>query len=342
MGTDKEKIKRFTTGRFSFNDYMSVSSLFGKHENDEELKTYMQAEWAETESTLLHPEKLNNLLDRLHHRINLNEYSGENSFSRFYKLVSRIAVILLIPALVTIVFLTNKLANREENGISWAEIHSPAGSRTQFQLPDGTKGWLNGESSIKYPIDFTRQRKVEMTGEAWFDVAHLKSEDFMVITPYFDIKVLGTQFNVVAYQDEKTAEIILEEGKVTVLGKNRQVISELIPDQQLVLNKVNGELTVQSVDSKSYTSWKDGLLVFRNVSMAEMAIRLERRYNTEIILHGDSLKSSVFRATFTDESLEDICKMLSSVAPVKYKIQKREKLPDNTFTKSKIEMWLRN
>jgi len=76
--------------------------------------------------------------------------------------------------------------------------------------------------------------------------------------------------------------------------------------------------------------------------MAEIARRLERKYNTEIILHGDSLKSSIFRATFQDESLDEICKMLSTVAPIKYKIHNREKQADNTFAKGKVEMWLKN
>jgi hypothetical protein len=76
--------------------------------------------------------------------------------------------------------------------------------------------------------------------------------------------------------------------------------------------------------------------------MSEIARRLQRRYNAEIILHGDSLKSSIFRATFQDENLDEICKMLSTVAPIKYKILKGEKLPDNTFAKAKVEMWLKN
>ena len=76
--------------------------------------------------------------------------------------------------------------------------------------------------------------------------------------------------------------------------------------------------------------------------MEKIAQRLERNYNAEIILHGDSLKTSVFRATFRDESLDEICRMLSEVAPVQYRIHKREKQADGTFTKRKIEMWLKN
>jgi len=201
---------------------------------------------------------------------------------------------------------------------------------------------LNSGSSIKYPINFIKKRHVEISGEAWFDVVHLKSEEFRVITPYFDVKVLGTQFNVIAYDDETTAEIILERGKVLVLGKNHEVKDELNPDQQLIYYKSANKFIKTRIDSKDYTSWKDGLLIFKNVPMSEIARRLERRYNTEIILHGDSLKSSIFRATFHDENLEEICKMLSTVAPIKYKIHDREKQADDTYAKGKVEMWLKN
>lgn len=341
MDTNKEKIRRFTSGKFSFNDYLSVSSYFKNEEKNEGLKESMETEWNETDHTNTKKERLSQILDNLHLQINMN--SGKaNVFHNFYRAFSKVAVVLIIPALITIAVLSYLTINSPEKAESWAEIHSPVGSRTKFQLPDGTQGWLNSGSSIKYPVNFMNHRNVEISGEAWIDVVHLESKDFRVITPYFDVKVVGTQFNVIAYDDESTAGVILERGKVLVLGKDEEVKGELTPDQQLVFNKSANEFIKTRVDSKSYTSWKDGILIFRNVPMAEIAKRLERKYNTEIILHGDSLKSSIFRATFQDESLDEICKMLSTVAPIKYKIHDREKQADNTFAKGKVEMWLNN
>ena len=342
MDTNKEKIRRFTSGKFSFNDYLSVSSFFKNEENSEGLKKSMELEWNGTDHTNNNKERLSHILDNLHIQINMNSTWNENVFHKFYHAFSKVAVVLIIPALITIAILSYLSINSPGKAEAWAEIHSPVGSRTKFQLPDGTLGWLNGGSSIKYPINFMKHRNVEISGEAWFDVVHLKSEEFRVITPYFDVKVLGTQFNVIAYDNETTAEVILERGKVLLLGKDDKIKGELEPDQQLVYNKTTKRLIKTSIDSKDYTSWKDGLLICKNVPMSEIAKRLERRYNAEIILHGDLLKSSIFRATFQDEDLDEICKMLSTVAPIKYKIQKREKLPDNTFAKGKVEMWLRN
>lgn len=342
MDTNKEKLRRFTSGKFSFNDYLSVSSYFKNEENNEGLKESMESEWKETDHTNNNKERLSQILDNLHLQLNMNSNGKANVFHTFYRAFSKVAVVLIIPALITIAIFSYLSINSPEKAESWAEIYSPLGSRTKFQLPDGTQGWLNGGSSIKYPINFNKHRNVEISGEAWFDVVHLKSEEFRVITPYFDVKVLGTQFNVIAYDDETTAEIILERGKVLVLNKDQDVKEELKPDQQLIYNKSAKEFIKTSIDSKNYTSWKDGVLIFKNVPMSEIARRLERRYNTEIILHGDSLKSSIFRATFQDETLDEICKMLSTVSPIKYKIHQRIKQPDNTFAKGKIEMWLNN
>jgi transmembrane sensor len=338
MDTNKEKIKRFTSDKFSLNDYLAVSSWFKKEESQRKLKQYLEEDWHRTENTGNTQGSLNRILDKLHHQINLTQ---EGSSSRFYRLFSRVAAILLIPALLTIVVLGWLTVSGPAQVEAWAEIHSPIGTRTQFQLPDGTTGWLNSGSSIKYPVSFN-DRRVEISGEAWFDVVHRKSDEFHVITPYFDVRVLGTRFNVISYDHEKTAEVILEQGKVQILGKDQSVQGELVPDQHLVYDKSARKAIVTSIDSKTYTSWKAGWLIFKNEPMTEIARRLERKYNAEIVLHGDSLKSSVFRATFQDESLDEICRLLSTVAPIRYSIHEREKQPDDTFTKSKVEMWLKN
>ena len=342
MDGNKEKIKKFASGRYSFNDYLSVSSYFKDESHDEWLKKQLGNDWDETGPDVHDGNNLSHLLDRLHHKINLKS-NQQSTFSKVHQVFSRVAAVLLIPALITIVVLAYLTIDPAGLGRSkaWAEIHSPIGTRTKFELPDGTQGWLNSGSSIKYPVNF-HARRVEILGEAWLDVVHQESNNFQVSTPYFDLEVLGTQFNVTAYDNEETAEVILERGKVRVLGKEVKFETELTPDQSLVYNKLTNKVSTASIDSKSYTSWKDGLLIFKNVPMTEIARRLERQYSAEIILHGDSLKSSIFRATFQDENLEEICKMLATVAPIEYVIHKREKKPDNTFTKSKVEMWLKN
>ena len=341
MDIKKDILKRFISDKFSFNDYLSVSSWFKNGEYSARLKAEMEDDWNKTGSTGDNKEQLTIILDRLHHHM---RHSSQNkkvySFQLFYRKFSKIAAILLIPALITIALLSYFTFHPKDTTDSFTEIYAPSGTRAKFQLPDGTEGWLNSGSSIKFPVNF-KNRCVEISGEAWFNVTHKKSEDFRVITPYFDVKVLGTRFNVLAYADEETSEVILEKGKVAILDKNNIVKMDLIPDQQIIYNKTTGMLTKATIDAKSYTSWKDGLLVFKNEPMSEIARRLGRKYNMDIILHSDSLKSSVFRATFNDESIDEICKLLSEVAPIRYKISKRQIRADSTFSKGKIDMWLK-
>ena len=339
MDAKKDKIQRFASDKYSFDDYLTVSSGFQQDEKG--LITSMEDDWNETEFSHTHDIRLNKILVKLHEQIDARNQPKFLTIRSIYQLFSKIAAILILPALITISILTYLTVNAPINEEAWAEIYSPLGSRTKFKLPDGSLGWLNSGSSIKYPIDFRKDRKVEVSGEVWFDVVHLNGSNFRVITPYFNVKVVGTQFNVIAYENESTAEVILERGKVVLLGKDDKVKGELEVDQQLVFNKSTKEFVKSCIDSKSYSSWKDGVLVFKNIPMSEIARRLERKYNTEIILHGDSLKSSVFRATFLDENIDEICKMLSTVAPIKYKIHKREKQADSTFSGSTIEMWLK-
>lgn len=341
MNTIKKILKRFTSDKFSFNDYLVISSSFRNEDNNDEFRKNLEEEWEKTDMSANSKKNLDSVLDRLHHNINLREINEVTQLQRLIGLFARVAAVLLIPALVTILLLSYKLTKEGVNKESWAEIHSPVGSTMKFLLSDGTLVWLNSGSTLKYSSNFSSHRTVEATGELWFDVAKIKNSDFRVVTPYIDVKVTGTRFNIIAYEKEPSAEVILEEGKVVVVGKDNNFKKELQPNQQLTFDKETKEIQLSDIDSKLYTSWKDGYMVFKNEPMWLIAKRLERKYNTEIILHGDSLKNSVFRATFHDESLEEICRMLASVGPVKFRIHPRDKLQDDTFSKSRVEMWLK-
>ncbi len=340
MSNIKEKFTRFIQNKYSFNDYLSISSHFKNKSEGEVLSNLMADDWSETKATGENSEKLNRVLDKLHHKISLSKSETSNTTHSYFQVFSRIAAVLILPALITIAVLGYLSIEKATSVDSWVEIHSPVGSRTEFMLPDGTSGWLNSGASLKYPINFNRNRSVELNGEAWFDVVHKRSNAFYVLTNDFNVKVLGTKFNVVCYDDEQTAEVILEDGKVEVLDKRYKKVSEMNPDQQFVYDKTLNKRSKRKIDAKAYTSWKDGTLIFKNEPMSEIARRLERKYNVEIVLHGETLKNEIFRATFQDETLDEICKMISTVAPIQYMINKREKQADDTFAKRRVEMWL--
>ncbi|WP_346858245.1 FecR family protein [uncultured Draconibacterium sp.] len=314
-------------------DYLSVKEYFKNEEYDENLSEQMKSDWDETSST---DRSMNHILKFLHTKMGIEEL---NFRQKSYRLFSKIAAILILPAFITIAFLTYQSIKQNNAEVTWVEIFSPAGSRTNFQLPDGSIGWLNSGSSIKYPSQFKGERRVEISGEVWFDVVHKRNKEFKVNTPYFEIKVLGTQFNVTSYPSEKTAQVILDKGKVELTGKNGRQAITMTPNQRVVYDITKKNFVKSECDASSYCSWKDGLLIFKNVPFSEIAQRVGRKYNAEIIVHDEALNSEIFRATFEDETLDQICKLLAGVVPIEYKIHKRIIQPDGSFSKNKVEIW---
>ena len=324
------------------NDYVSVKEYFSEFRYHSELAKDAKVHWDEPVKPGIKEKDVEPILDKIHHKLHAQQNNQINLSMRFYHSFSKIAALLLLPGLITIAILAHILTDNVDNVASWAEIHSPAGARTHFTLPDGSEGWLNSTSSIKYNINFQNNRKVELSGEAWFNVKHNKGNRFVVGVNGFDINVLGTKFNVLSYDDGNTAEVILEEGKVLVESKNSTLSKKLEIDQQFIYNKSNNTFVVNKVDAEAYTAWKDGVLVFKGQPMSVLAERIGRRYNAEIKLHGEDLKELVLRAKFEDESLEEILKLISITEPITYKIHQRNKLPDDTYSKTKVEIWLIN
>jgi ferric-dicitrate binding protein FerR (iron transport regulator) len=219
---------------------------------------------------------------------------------------------------------------------SSAEIQCPMGVRTKCQLPDGSIVFLNSGSSLKYPVQFTRERKVELTGEAFFDVVHNAEIPFHVNTKNLNIKVLGTTFNVIANDDEQTEEVVLQTGEVNVSLKCGKQLAVMAPNQQLTLNIKKQTITKSEVEASQYSTWKEGKLVFRNEDMQQVARRLSRWYNAEVVVDDRMLDTYTFHATFVDEPLDEVLKLLSITTPLSFKEGKRTSSQEGVFQKRKI------
>lgn len=159
------------------------------------------------------------------------------------------------------------------------------GRQYQLLLLDGTRVWLNASSSIKYPTTFTgKERTVEITGEAYFEVAHNASKPFNVVVNGMNIHVLGTHFNVNAYDDETTTRTTLLEGSVRVTKDNLSTM--LVPGQQAQMNK-KGELKVfNDADLQEVVAWKDGLFVMKKADIGSIMRQIARWYDVEIVYQG--------------------------------------------------------
>lgn len=214
-------------------------------------------------------------------------------------------------------------------------IEATMGSRSEVVLPDGSKVWLNGGSELKMLPDFYNgKRTVYLTGEAYFDISKKGSEDFFrVKTSDIQIKVLGTQFNLKSYPEEGTVETTLEEGSVVIEKEtDDQLISiaTLSPNEKAIFIKKEGKINIdeiggeeteelqqlqnqerkecvvikENIDTKLYTSWKEGHLIFKDEKFENILVRMERWYDVAIQINNPKLKNLRFTANFKNETIE--------------------------------------
>jgi len=166
-------------------------------------------------------------------------------------------------------------------------IVTPRGSQYQLELPDGTKVWLNASSSLKFPTAFNGdERRVEMTGEGYFEVASIKMKNglkkpFIVKAGSAEVKVLGTHFNIMAYQDEPIAKTTLLEGAVRVVnGKDSVVLS---PGQQSQLTKEGNMRVVSNVNTGEDLAWMNGYFLFEDADIGTVMRQLSRWYDVDVV-----------------------------------------------------------
>ena len=289
---------------------------------------------------------MDQILDRLHHRISLYEEEtiGKYSVTKLiFAFLTKVAAVLILPLLVYSIYLTSnteKTRHLKDNQVVWRTVKTPVGMQTEFTLPDSSRVWLNSSSVIRYPIPFAKdKREVILNGEAYFDVAKDASHPFLVNVGKMNIEVKGTRFNVINYPDEAISELILETGSVRLFSGNyedNKTITNINPGELAILDKTKNRLSVSKVDVEKYTAWKEGVLIFKDDQMDEVVRKLNRLFNVDIILQSPELKEYVYTATYRDETLPQILELLRISAPIKYCISDRERLPDNSYSKRKI------
>lgn len=189
-------------------------------------------------------------------------------------------------------------------------IQVPRGGEYELILPDGTHVWINSDSQLSFPVQFdSTKREVSLTGEAFFAVTKDKKPFIVKINEEVEIKVLGTQFNIQAYQDENTIETTLCEGSVNVSDRKHQVT--LTPSQQAVYSKTTQNFTTSKVDTRLYTSWRKGLFVFENKPLEEIMNTLSRWYDIQVFYTNQSVKTYHFTGDL--ERYGDFRKTLSMI-----------------------------
>lgn len=323
-------VSNFSENRYSRTDYKRLRNWFAA-DDDQPLKKSMREHWQQIPTDLALNERMKKLLSVMLVQISFRPVVRKMSFISLYQ---KIAAVLFVPFIAG--FLVWIYTSRVDNDQSMVTIHSTEGARTEFTLPDGSKGWLNSGSSLSYPSRFSSIREVELEGEAFFNVVHQQGNIFRVKTKELSVQVLGTSFNVSAYRDDEQVSVVLKEGSVRVLSPDNDEIYTMKPNEKMEFWKVKKSATLSKVDADELIAWTQGILRFSGEPLSEVMRKLGRWYNVDFEIRDKQLQEYNFKATFKNEQLEEILRMIALTTPMNYKIDERIKDENGIYKKKKI------
>ena len=243
----------------------------------------------------------------------LNKIPKTFKLLNLVKYAAIIAISLLIGSAFTNLYLFGEKTDQ------FAKIEVPSGQTSKLILQDGTEVWLNSGSSLTYPSQFKKKRKVFLEGEAFFRIAKNKKLPFLVNTKNLQIKVLGTSFNVSAYEEDQSNSLTLVEGKVELNKPNGKFLTEISPGEMAIIE--DRAIRIKEVETSYYSSWIDGKLFFSDVPLVEIAKKLERSYNVKIQFENEKLKGIRFTGTFLKyKPVEQILQAIKIIVPIDYEV----------------------
>jgi len=212
------------------------------------------------------------------------------------------------------------------------EKHNAKGTRSIIQLSDGSKVWLNADSKLKYPEVFKGgTREVYLNGEAFFDVAKSPERPFIIHLANGMVRVLGTSFNVRAYDNENVVETSVATGRIAFIPKyktahKKQDTVYLAPDHKASYTFDSEALSTGTTSSKEDKAWTEGKLIFRGLTMEQIAVELERNFGKKVVFVDNGPKAFVFTGSFENNTLDEIMYYLTITKNFSYKITNTELL----------------
>ena len=200
-------------------------------------------------------------------------------------------------------------------------LETPKGKQYSVVLPDGSRVWLNAASSLKYPTAFSgKERQVELTGEAYFEIAQNKTRPFKVKTPDQTVEVLGTHFNIKAYADEQSTWTTLLQGSINVENSQHDAV-RLKPGQQMVNGQKGEWRAMEKVDTAAVLDWKNGEFIFSGESLESVMRKVSRWYDVSVEYKDDAVKKELFYGSVSRWSnASEVMDMLTLTGTIKYSI----------------------
>lgn len=203
--------------------------------------------------------------------------------------------------------------------VEYDEVYVPNGERMQVLFQDGSKVHLNSGSRIRYPKQFgLSERRVQLEGEAWFEVAKNRNRPFVVDLSCLDVRVLGTTFDVKAYPNEEAIFVALESGSVELKSKTLKNLL-LKPGEKAFYNRASGRCEVaRSRNVAAYSAWRRNVLVFKDAPLSEVMATLSRTYNIAFTVADSTALQYTYTLTTDSASLPAVLKDLEKITPVRF------------------------
>jgi ferric-dicitrate binding protein FerR (iron transport regulator) len=225
------------------------------------------------------------------------------------------AAIICVTVFVTWLILKNtSLMGEAKPLVAYEELTTPAGQRVMVKLHDGSTVWLNARSTLRYPTFFAGgERRVELDGEAFFEIAPNTEQPFVVVTEKLNIKALGTQFNVSAYKEQHDFNTSLIEGSVKIYTRENESNALFITPHEYA--KLEGNrLIKRSFDNMNFLLWKEGIYAFDNVAFADIMLKMEWFYDIKVDVHNRNLGSYKFSGKIRHrDGIENVLRTLQKV-----------------------------
>ena len=338
----KEIIEKYLAGNGTTEERQQIINWFSSIAEEKALRELSRSYWeSEKYGKKLSQNEASVLLDRIHHKMHLKEnkiFAGRKVRNRFLQSFSRIAAVLFIPLLA--VSLVMFFGGQEKQSDIYSEIVCPPGTRTKFHLPDGSRGWLNSGSSIEFPLQFSgNTREVRLTGEGFFEVESSAKRPFIVHAGAMQVRATGTEFNVMAYNQDDFSVVTLVEGSVDLYRTRNGIlrkVTTLDEGRSCEISRDGSPCLLRIADVEKNTSWTEGKLIFRDDSFREVVRKCNRWYNVQIEIVDEELEDFTYVGTFRDETLDEVLKLLTLTAPIEYQDMGREIGQDGSFKKRHI------
>jgi len=311
-----ELILKYCKGTYNKEELKQVGKIFADSWIDPDLIQAMRIQWSLTENSELgEKEKFDKILKKIHVIID-GEGTPLSTSKRFFLAFSKVAAILLMPVLVAL-FILWQYRQPIHDGKDLQIVSVPVGKVSQITLPDGSKVWLNGGTTLSYDkADFTEnQRTVYLEGQGYFEVIKNPNRPFVVKGKEISVKVLGTKFDFSSYKEDVEVSVTLMEGSVLLTNSDEELskLCFLKPNQQAIVSKPMGKVEVKEVDAKNANQWMVGNLIFDDKELGQIASTLGRQYNVKFQFENENIKHLRFYGRFKKkQSLDEILSVIVS------------------------------